>query len=67
MSEGVEMEKKKETYQCQAVATCAYLYDPKRGDKKGKIPAGIAFEELPEDWCCPGCGAKKDKFKCLGE
>ncbi|MBP1712296.1 MAG: rubA [Deltaproteobacteria bacterium] len=49
------------------MAACAYLYDPKRGDKKGKVPPGIAFEELPEGWCCPACGAKKDKFKCLDD
>ena len=60
------MEKKNEIYQCQAVATCAYIYDPKGGDKKGKIPTGTAFEDLPKEWCCPGCGAKKDKFKCIG-
>lgn len=61
------MEKEKKTYQCQSIATCAYLYDPKRGDKKGKVPPGIAFEELPEGWCCPGCGAKKEKFKSVEE
>ena len=59
------MEEKKKVYQCQSIATCAYLYDPKRGDKKRNVPPGTAFEELPEGWCCPGCGARKDKFKCL--
>ena len=64
---GVEMEEKKKVYQCQSIPTCAYLYDPKRGDKKGKVPPGTAFDDLSEEWCCPGCGAKKDKFKCLDE
>jgi rubredoxin len=36
-------------------------------DKKGKVHPVIAFEELSGGWCCPGCGAKKDKFKCLDE
>ena len=46
--EWVEMEKKKEVYQCQSVATCAYIYNSKRGDKKGKVPPGTAFKELPD-------------------
>jgi rubredoxin len=61
------VEEKKKAYQCQSIASCAYLYDPKRGDKKGKVPPGTAFDDLSKEWCCPGCGAKKDKFKCLDE
>jgi len=64
---GVEMEKKKQVYQCQSMATCANIHNSKRGDKKGKVHPVIAFGELPGGWCCPGCGAKKDKFKCLDE
>lgn len=41
---------------------CGYIYDPTKGDKKGKIPAGVAFEDLPEDWKCPLCGAGKFRF-----
>lgn len=48
--------------QCQGV-NCGYIYDPKRGDKKGKIPPGIPFEGLPEDWKCPLCGLGKKFFK----
>ena len=48
-------------YQCPG-ATCGYIYDPKRGDKKGKIPPGTSFEDLPEDWKCPLCGIGKKFF-----
>lgn len=41
---------------------CGYIYNPAKGDKKGKIPPGVPFEELPEDWACPLCGAKKSRF-----
>jgi rubredoxin len=51
-------------WQCQT-PNCGYLYDPSRGDKKGMIPKGIAFEELPEDWKCPICGAGKRMFRPL--
>ena len=52
-------------YQCQ-VSNCGYIYRPDKGDRKGKVPAGTSFAELPEDWHCPVCGAGKKMFKKLG-
>lgn len=49
-------------YRCPT-ATCGYVYDPKFGDKKGKIPSGTSFEDLPEDWKCPICKTPKDRFE----
>lgn len=46
-------------YVCNA---CGYIYDPSEGDPDSGIPAGTAFEDLPEDWVCPVCGAPKDEF-----
>lgn len=46
---------------------CGYVYDPDRGDKKGKIPPGTRFEDLPDDWRCPICRASKKSFKRLSE
>lgn len=46
-------------YECQV---CGYIYDPEVGDPTGGIPPGVSFEELPEDWVCPQCGAGKDQF-----
>ncbi|MBI4965680.1 MAG: rubredoxin [Desulfomonile tiedjei] len=51
-------------WQCQT-PNCGYLYDPARGDKKGKIPKGVLFEDLPEEWKCPVCGASKKMFQPL--
>ncbi len=42
---------------------CDYVYDPAVGDPDGGIAPGIAFEDLPDSWVCPWCGASKDKFK----
>ncbi|MGD9579959.1 MAG: rubredoxin [Vampirovibrionia bacterium] len=41
---------------------CGYVYNPDKGDLLGDIPAGTAFENLPDDWTCPACGASKDEF-----
>ena len=49
-------------WQCQI---CGYLYDPLNGDQENGIPPGTAFEDLPEEWTCPVCGAGKDMFEEL--
>lgn len=41
---------------------CGWIYDPAEGDPDGGIEPGVAFEDIPEDWVCPLCGATKDLF-----
>ncbi len=41
---------------------CSMIYDPVVGDPDSGITAGTAFEEIPEDWHCPICGAVKKLF-----
>jgi rubredoxin len=41
---------------------CGYIYDPAEGDAENNIPVGTAFEDLPEDWVCPLCGAEKESI-----
>ena len=45
--------------------TCAWVYDPAIGDPENGIAAGTAFENLPEDWVCPLCGAGKEDFEAI--
>ncbi len=42
---------------------CGYTYDPAKGDPEHGIKPGTAFEDLPDDWCCPMCGVTKDMFQ----
>lgn len=42
---------------------CGYVYDPAVGDPDSDIAPGTAFEDLPDDWVCPQCGATKDMFE----
>lgn len=44
---------------------CGYVYDPQQGDPKNGIAGGTAFEQLPEEWVCPVCGAGKEYFDKL--
>jgi rubredoxin len=47
-------------YVCQV---CGYVYDPALGDLDNGVNPGTAFENLPDDWVCPVCGADKDSFE----
>ena len=51
-------------FQCQTT-NCGCIYNPDKGDRKGKIAKNTHFEELPEGWKCPVCGASKKAFKPL--
>ena len=42
---------------------CGFVYDPAMGDPDNGVVAGTKFEDLPDDWVCPVCGAAKSEFK----
>ena len=41
---------------------CGYVYDPEHGDPDQGIAPGTQFDDLPEDWSCPTCGAQLMDF-----
>ena len=45
---------------------CGYVYEPEAGDPDSDVPANTPFENLPDDWLCPICGAGKDQFEKIG-
>jgi len=55
------------TLQKWICTSCGYIYDPAEGDPDGGIPPGTPFEEIPDDWFCPVCGARKRDFEPLEE
>jgi rubredoxin len=44
-------------------SVCDHVYDPEQGDPDSGIEPGTAFEDIPEDWVCPVCGASKAEFE----
>ena len=50
------------TWEC---TICGYRYVPSLGDPDSGVAPGTAFEDLPEDWVCPDCGASKDMFEAV--
>jgi rubredoxin len=51
-----------EKWQC---TVCGYVYDPEYGDPDHGVNQGTGFEDIPEDWVCPICGAPKEVFEKL--
>ncbi len=49
-------------YQC---LVCDHIYDPAEGDPDGGIEPGTLFEDIPDDWVCPVCGAAKSDFEIM--
>jgi rubredoxin len=48
-------------------SVCGYIYDPRKGDDVNGISPDTPFEDLPDDWVCPACGANKDAFEKVEE
>jgi pyruvate oxidase len=46
-------------------SVCGYEYSEERGEPATSTPPGTKFEELPDDWRCPVCGASKDAFEMV--
>ena len=38
---------------------CGFIYDEKEGDPDSGISPGTPFEQIPDDWECPDCGATR--------
>jgi rubredoxin len=44
---------------------CGYIYDEAVGAPEEGIPAGTRWEDVPPNWTCPECGARKDDFEMI--
>jgi len=47
-------------YKC---VICGYIYDPAEGEPSSGIAPGTSFNDLPDDYICPVCGAGKEEFE----
>ena len=46
---------------------CGYIYDEATGIPESDIAPGTKWEDLPDDWVCPICGATKAEFEKQGD
>jgi rubredoxin-NAD+ reductase len=46
-------------YRCQE---CGWICDEYKGSPTDNIKPMTRWDDVPEDWLCPDCGAKKEDF-----
>ncbi|HRO57614.1 MAG TPA: rubredoxin [Burkholderiaceae bacterium] len=44
---------------------CGFVYDESEGLPDEGIAPGTRWEDVPEDWACPECGAGKADFEMI--
>jgi rubredoxin len=44
---------------------CGWMYDEAAGDPEHGIPPGTAWADVPMNWTCPECGARKEDFEMV--
>lgn len=61
-SESSEDSTRNDPYRKWVCMTCGHIYDEALGDEAEGFPPGTRFEDIPDDWCCPDCGATKEDY-----
>ena len=46
-----------------ACVYCGYVYDEAKGSPETGIAPGTRWEDVPDNWCCPMCSARKSDFE----
>ena len=44
---------------------CGFIYDEELGCPHENIEPGTRWEDIPDDWQCPDCGAMKSDFEMV--
>lgn len=44
---------------------CGWIYDEAAGDPEHGLAAGTAWADVPMNWTCPECGARKEDFEMV--
>lgn len=44
---------------------CGFIYDEALGWPEDGIEPGTLWDDVPEDWLCPDCGAMKEDFEMV--
>ena len=44
---------------------CGFVYDEEAGLPEEGFPPGTRWDDIPENWVCPECGAGKQDFEMV--
>jgi rubredoxin len=52
-------------YKLFVCVQCGFEYDEAKGWPEDGIEPGTRWDDIPEDWSCPDCGAAKSDFEMV--
>jgi rubredoxin len=55
----------KPDYQTWMCLICGWVYDEEAGLPEEGIAAGTRWADVPMNWTCPECGARKEDFEMV--
>ncbi len=54
-----------EAFKSWMCLTCGWIYDEEAGSPEEGIAPGTRWKDVPMNWTCPECGARKDDFEMV--
>ena len=60
--EGIGTDMEYKAYMC---VICGYIYEEEKGVPEDGIEPGTRWEDIPPNWTCPECGARKEDFEMV--
>ncbi len=54
-----------QAYKSWMCVVCGWIYHEEEGAVDDGIPPGTRWDDVPEDWVCPDCGAGKEDFEMV--
>jgi rubredoxin len=54
-----------QNYRSWMCLICGFVYDEAAGLPEEGLPPGTRWEDVPINWTCPECGARKDDFEMV--
>lgn len=54
-----------QAYRTLMCLICGFIYDERLGWPQDGIPPGTRWDDLPPNWTCPECNARKEDFEMM--
>lgn len=52
-------------YKTWMCVVCGFIYDERKGMPEEEVAPGTLWQDVPVNWTCPECGARKEDFEML--
>ena len=63
--QGVHQVNNTTEYKSWLCIICGWIYDEEAGSPEDGLAPGTRWEDVPEYWVCPDCGAGKEDFEMV--